>query len=173
MMPVMTWDRTVGHGGGRADEAATPHSHSRRGRLAWLAGGYVCFGLGFVGMALPVMPTTIFWIVATVCFARSSPRMYRRIVEWPRIGPIIADFVDNGVLTARSKAIALSGMGLAALVIAISPLSRIATAGALSLIALGALYVATRPVAPIAARLAGGAAAVDRNDGAGDEARRG
>jgi uncharacterized membrane protein YbaN (DUF454 family) len=167
MMTAMRRKQPLGH----RWEAAVDRVGPRRGRLIWLACGYVCFGLGFVGMALPVMPTTVFWIVATVCFAKSSPRMYRRIVEWPRIGPIIFDFVEYGVLSARSKTIALSGMGLAAVIVAFSPLGPIALVGALSFVALGALYVATRPVAPVALPLAGGAAAIDRDDGAGDEAR--
>jgi uncharacterized membrane protein YbaN (DUF454 family) len=122
-------------------------------------------------MALPVMPTTVFWIMATICFAKSSSNMYRKIVEWPRLGPIIRDLVEDGVLSTRSKAIALSGMGTAALIVVLSGLSEVATAGALSMIAAGALYVATRRSAGPALLLAGGGATVDRDDGAGEEAR--
>ena len=49
-------------------------------RLAVLSCGYLFFAMGLIGAVLPVLPSTVFWILAAICFARSSPRMYQRIL---------------------------------------------------------------------------------------------
>ena len=75
-------------------------------RLFWLAAGYVFFTFGAVGLILPVMPTTVFWILAAGCFAKSSARMHGYILRCPVIGPSVADFLNHGVMPRRAKVFA-------------------------------------------------------------------
>ncbi len=110
--------------------------------------GYVFFAIGFVGILLPLLPTTIFWIVAAVCFARSTPHMYQRILAWPGFGPAIDAYLTHGVIAPRGKAFALGGMALGAFIVTISPMPVSAIAFTLAAMALAAAYVATRPRAP-------------------------
>jgi len=128
-----------------APETIGQTSDSLRKRLAFIVCGYSFFALGLIGLALPVLPTTVFWIVAAICFARSSPKMYQRILTWPRVGPAVEDFVANGVIKRRGKMVAVSGMAIAAIIVALTPMDVVATIAALAGIALGAIYVLTRP----------------------------
>ena len=55
-------------------------------RWALLGFGGFNFALGAIGLILPVLPTTVFWIVAIGCFSRASPRLAARLVAHPRFG---------------------------------------------------------------------------------------
>jgi uncharacterized membrane protein YbaN (DUF454 family) len=66
--------------------------------------GTICVGLGILGIFLPLMPTTVFLLLAAACYARSSERFHRRLVHHPWLGPYIRQ--RNG-LTPRQKAVIL------------------------------------------------------------------
>ena len=74
--------------------------------------GTVCVGLGILGIFLPLMPTTVFLLMAAACYARSSERFHRKLIEHPVLGPYIT---HNRGLTPRQK-----GMILAALWISLA-----------------------------------------------------
>jgi uncharacterized membrane protein YbaN (DUF454 family) len=122
------------------------HTHPKSLRHATLlAAGYGFFAIGLLGIALPLLPTTIFWILAAVCFSRSNPALYRRILSWPGFGPVIGAFLEEGVLSARSKGFALGGIAIGALLILFSPLGVLPRLVVLGAMTLAAGYVATRP----------------------------
>jgi uncharacterized protein len=75
-------------------------------RWLWFGLGWVLVALGGVGIVLPVMPTTIFFIGAAACFARSSPRFERWVLELPRIGPLVRDYRRGLGMPRRAKIIA-------------------------------------------------------------------
>jgi uncharacterized membrane protein YbaN (DUF454 family) len=51
--------------------------------------GLIFVGLGFVGAFAPLMPTTIFLILAAACFIRSSSRLEAWVLNHPRFGPTL------------------------------------------------------------------------------------
>lgn len=79
-------------------------------RHLYLALGLAFVALGFVGAFLPLLPTTPFLILAAACFARSSPRLERYLLEHPRFGPLLRDWRARGAIPLKAKWMALAGM---------------------------------------------------------------
>src|SRR5512145_563098 len=63
--------------------------------------GTLCVVLGVIGILLPLMPTTVFLLLAAACYARSSDRFYRKLVEHPWLGSYLQ---QSRGLTVRQKA---------------------------------------------------------------------
>ncbi len=76
-------------------------------RYVLLGCGWLSLGLGILGMFLPVLPTTPFILLAAACFMRSSERLYAWLVEHPRFGAHIRDYLDGKGLMRRTKVVAL------------------------------------------------------------------
>ena len=54
---------------------------ARRGLL--IAAGTLAVGLGILGIVLPGMPATVFFLIAVVCYSRGSDRLYHWLVSRP------------------------------------------------------------------------------------------
>ena len=55
---------------GRYRESMVAHPHPNRAvRISYLAMGFACLGLGLVGIFVPLMPTTVFILLAGFFFA--------------------------------------------------------------------------------------------------------
>lgn len=74
--------------------------------------GLIAVMLGIIGAFLPLMPTTIFLILAAFCFSRSSERLQAWLHGHPRFGPPILDWEREGAISRRSKIAACCGMVL-------------------------------------------------------------
>jgi uncharacterized membrane protein YbaN (DUF454 family) len=79
-------------------------------RLLWLIAGFALLGLGIIGAFLPLMPTTIFLILAAGAFARSSTRLESWLLGHPRFGPLIIAWRTERAIPRRAKIAAAIGM---------------------------------------------------------------
>ena len=77
--------------------------------LYHIFGGFF-FLLGFIGIFIPLLPTTIFWIVAAFIYAKAHPHLQEKIYQWPVIGQTVFNFVEHGTINRKSKRIALAGI---------------------------------------------------------------
>lgn len=69
--------------------------------------GWLCVGLGALGVVLPVLPTTPFMLLAAFCFARTSPRFHRWLLSSKLFGPLIDNWQRERYIEKRSKRVAL------------------------------------------------------------------
>ncbi len=108
---------------GPIDHSATTSLATSRGaRWAYLAAGHTFVALGVIGAFLPVMPTTIFLILAASCYARASTRFYNKLLNHPTVGPVILDWREHRAMKARTKGIAIATIAVTfAITIAVLP----------------------------------------------------
>lgn len=85
---------------------ALPHLR----RAVWLGIGFVALGLGILGVALPVLPTTPFVILAAFAFGKGSPRLRQWLVDHHIFGELILDWERYGAISRRAKIIACTMM---------------------------------------------------------------
>lgn len=69
--------------------------------------GTVCVGLGVVGMFLPLMPTTVFLLIAAYCYSRSSDRFHEWLLNNRWCGEYIRNYKEGKGMTARHKITAI------------------------------------------------------------------
>jgi len=82
-------------------------------RLIWTIAGCIALLLGFIGVVLPVLPTTPFIILAAFCFSKGSPRLRSWLVNHATFGPLIADWEAHGAIPRPIKRLACTVMALA------------------------------------------------------------
>lgn len=76
-------------------------------RVILMALGFGALGLGAVGMALPVLPTTPFVLCAAGCFGASSPRLYQRLAATRYFGEYIRNYKHKTGISRRARATGL------------------------------------------------------------------
>jgi uncharacterized protein len=113
-------------------------------RWAWIAAGFFFVALGFIGAVVPVMPSTVFFIIAATCFARGSERWLNWLLALPTVGPLVRDYRAGLGMPARAKTIAVGMLSCAVLLSAWRIQSVYGQVGVLSLGAVGAWFILTR-----------------------------
>ncbi len=61
-------------------------------RALLIAAGTLLLALGVIGLFLPVLPTTPFLLLAAACYLRSSPRLYRRLLDSRLLGTYLRSY---------------------------------------------------------------------------------
>lgn len=89
-----------------ASELASVATGGRINRSLWCAGGFLSVGIGGIGIVLPGLPTTVFFIIAAWCFSHGSPRFEQWVLNLPAIGPTVRDHRLGLGMPRRIKVIA-------------------------------------------------------------------
>lgn len=108
--------------------------------------GCLMIVLGVIGAILPIMPTVPFLLVASWCFARSSPRFHHWLHAHKVFGPPIKQWEDHGVISPFVKLLAVGGMsiGFCSFLFIARPALWLALCTALVLLLIS-VYIVTRP----------------------------
>ncbi|WP_150138487.1 YbaN family protein [Candidatus Enterovibrio escicola] len=72
-------------------------------RILLLGLGWLCVTVGFIGIFLPLLPTTPFLLLASACFMRGSPPIAQWLHQHPKFGSIIYNWHQYRSVDRRIK----------------------------------------------------------------------
>lgn len=93
------------NGGDRTGRSMRPAVRAALSGLGW-----ICFSLGWIGIFVPGLPTTIFWILAAFAFLRTNRGAYRMIISNKRFGESVRLAVEEGRIGPRGKLVSITAM---------------------------------------------------------------
>ena len=81
--------------------------------------GCISLGLGILGAFIPVLPTTPLLLLASFLFLKSNDRLYRWLMDHPKMGPYISNFIVHKAVPMSVKVVSISTLWLTLLYCAI------------------------------------------------------
>ncbi len=127
-----------------------PPQKPKPGRVAVLVYrgiGVVCVGLGTAGVFLPLLPTTVFLLIALWAFAKGSPEWAERVRNHPRLGPFVRDWEARGAIPRSAKVLALGMMASSVAILWFASRNLILTVAVGGVLLAVSGYIVTRPSA--------------------------
>lgn len=88
---------------GTGEQGAPARRGNAVSRKVWAALGFLTFGLGALGVALPFLPTTPFMLLAAFCFARSSERLNAWFKSTRLYKRVLEGYVRKRAMTVKAK----------------------------------------------------------------------
>ena len=117
-------------------------------KLMWTALGTVSLGVGALGLVLPVLPATPFFLLSALAYWKGSKRWHTWLIEHPTIGPLISDYLTHHGLKRTTKIRALLFLWIS-IIISVLTVDAILLKVTLPLMALGSttylLHLKTLP----------------------------
>ncbi|AZN35572.1 TonB family protein [Iodobacter ciconiae] len=123
------------------------HQDRLHSPLRW---GYTLLGwlmvvLGIIGAILPVMPTTVFLLIALACFSKSSPKFEQWLLQHPYFGASLRAWRSHRLVPRRAKISACTGMLLGLIILAFTSTPSWVIAGVAACELLVAIYLIRHP----------------------------
>lgn len=72
-------------------------------RFLWIIAGFICLGMGTVGIVLPILPTVPFYLATVFCFAKSSRRLHDWFLGTSLYRRHLDSFVRRKAMTMQTK----------------------------------------------------------------------
>lgn len=88
-------------------------------RQLYLIAGLTAVALGSIGIVLPLLPTVPFMILAAFCFANSSPRLEKWLVEHKVFGVHIQNWRHQRAITRKGKWAAVAAFAVSIILAAL------------------------------------------------------
>ncbi|NYS61275.1 YbaN family protein [Vreelandella salicampi] len=114
-------------------------------RALWIALAAISFSIGLLGVFLPLLPTTVFMLMAVYCASRGSPRFEAWIRSRHYVGPLLVTWEQERAIPRRAKLAAVGAITLSALITGWSLGPGWLRWAVIALLVLIALWLATRP----------------------------
>ena len=114
-------------------------------RLVLIILGWVCVSLGFIGIFVPGIPTTIFLIIALWAFTKTSKKLRYWLLHHKRFGPILSNWQEHKVVPLRAKILMVTFMILSVILFHYSLQNLYLTTGLIVILGFVARYVISLP----------------------------
>ncbi|MGE0601620.1 MAG: YbaN family protein [Dehalococcoidia bacterium] len=92
-------------------ELHVPSRH-RLVRWVYIAAGSLLVGIGVLGIFLPLLPSTVFFLMAAGCYGKSSPGAYRWMTTNRLFGKHFREYKENRGATVGAKVMSISSLWL-------------------------------------------------------------
>lgn len=79
-------------------------------KIIYIIIGTNCLILGAIGLFIPLLPTTPFWLLTCWCYIRSSEKLYNRVMANKYFGGYIKNYVEDKAIPLRAKVTTLTVM---------------------------------------------------------------
>jgi len=76
-------------------------------RMLYLCCGWLSLATGVLGLFLPLLPTTVFVILAAYCFSRSSERFHQWLLNHRLFGPMVKAWEEGKGIPKRARIMAV------------------------------------------------------------------
>ena len=76
--------------------------------ILYIISGSISLALGTLGIFLPLLPTTPFYLLTAWLYMKGSEKLYRKVMSNKFFGTIVRDFQENKTIPLKTKIITVS-----------------------------------------------------------------